>query len=96
MNIPDHGPLACDKLQQELKVLFPEMTFRVFPQNHSMGGFKIYGQRTKNMRYDRANYYAAFDLSGEAYTAAGEGSGAENLLRSAVADLEAQLRLRDQ
>ena len=96
MNNPDHGPSACDKLQQQLQGLFPEMTFRVFPQNASTGGFKIYGQRTKNMRYDRANYYAAFDLSSDAYRAAKQGSGAETLLRSAVAELEAQLRLRDQ
>ena len=74
--------------------MFPEMTFRVRSQAGN-GGFRIYGQRTKSMRYDRANYYAAFDLSSDAYGAAETGGGAETLLRSAVADLEAQLRLRD-
>jgi hypothetical protein len=95
MNKLANEPSTCDKLQERLKRLCPEMTFRVFPQSPAAGGFKIYGQRTKNMRYDRPNRYAAFDLSSDAYNAADQ-DGAETLLRSAVADLEVQLRRRDE
>jgi hypothetical protein len=48
------------------------------------------------MRYDRGNFFASFEISGEAYIAADAGSGTDPLLQSAVADLEAQLRLRNQ
>lgn len=72
------------------------MTFRVFPLSSACGGFKIYGQRTKNMRYDRPNFFAAFDLSTEAYATAGPDTAGDTLLRSVVADLEGQLRKREQ
>ena len=48
------------------------------------------------MRYDRGNFYASFEISGEAYIAADTGSGTDALLQSAVGDLEAQLRMRNQ
>ena len=79
------------------------MTFKVLPQNGTCafrmvlpGTIRIFGQRTRNMRYDRANFYALFDVSGEDYIAADGGSGTDPLLQSAVADIEAQLRMRNQ
>lgn len=99
----DNGQLGCDEIHQRLKVLFPEMTFKVSPQNGTRvfritlpGTIRIYGQRTRNMRYDRGNYYASFDIAGEAYIAAEAAAGTDPLLQSAVADLEAQLRMRNQ
>jgi hypothetical protein len=105
MTIPsvDNGQLACDQIRERLKLLFPEMTFQVVPQNGTRafritlpGNIRIFGQRTKNMRYDRGNYFASFDIAGEAYIAADAVSGTDGLLQSAVADLEAQLRMRNQ
>jgi hypothetical protein len=100
---PDNGQLACDQIRDRLITLFPEMTFRVSPQNGTRafrillpGTIRIFGQRTKNMRYDRGNFYASFDISGEAYIAADLKSGTDALLQSAVGDLDAQLRLRNQ
>lgn len=79
------------------------MTFKVLPQNGTRafrmilpGTIRIFGQRTRNMRYDRANFFAMFDVSGEDYIAADGGNGTDLLLQSAVADLEAQLRMRNQ
>ena len=99
----DNGQFACDQIRERLRVLYPEMTFRVLPQNGTRafritlpGTIRIFGQRTRNMRYDRGNYYAAFDIPGEAYIAADAGSGTDPLLQAAVADLEAQLRMRNQ
>jgi hypothetical protein len=99
----DNGQFACDEIRERLKALYPEMTFRVLPQNGSCalkitlpGTIRIYGQRTRNMRYDRGNYFASFDISGEDYNAADTASGTDPLLQSAVADLEAQLRMRNQ
>ena len=100
---PENGQLACDQIRDRLRELFPEMTFRVLPQNGTRafrmilpGTIRIFGQRTRNMRYDRGNFYASFDISGEAYIAADTGSGTDSLLQSAVVDLEAQLRMRNQ
>jgi len=79
------------------------MTFKVLPQNGSCavknslpGTIRIFGQRTTNMHYDRANFFASFDISGEDYSAADAGTGTDPLLKSAVADLDAQLRMRNQ
>lgn len=99
----DNGQGACDQIRERLKSLFPEMTFQVVPRNGTRvfrmtlpGTIQIYGQRTKNMRYDRGNYFASFQIAGETYIAADAASGVDALLQSAVADLEAQLRMRDQ
>jgi hypothetical protein len=99
----DNGQLACDQIRERLQVLFPEMTFKVSPQNGTCafkillpGTIRIFGQRTRNMRYDRGNYYASFDISGQDYIAADTGSSTDALLQSAVADLHAQLRMRNQ
>ena len=99
----DNGQAACDKIRDQLKSLFPEMTFKVVPRNGTRafrvtlpGTIQIYGQRTKNMRYDRGNYFASFEIPGEAYIAADAASGINALLQSAVADLQAQLRMRNQ
>ena len=99
----DNGQLACDEIHERLKVLFPLMTFKVSPENGTRdfritlpGTIRIHGQRTKNMRYDRGNYYASFGIPGEAYIAADAAVGTDPLLQSAVADLEAQLRMRNQ
>jgi hypothetical protein len=100
---PENGQFACDQIRDRLKALFPEMTFKVSPQNGTRafrmilpGTIRIFGQRTRNMRYDRANFYATFEVSGEDYIAADGGNGTDPLLQSAVADLEAQLRMRNQ
>jgi hypothetical protein len=100
---PDNGQVACDQIRDRLTVLFPEMTFRVSPQNGTRafkatlpGTIRIFGQRTKNMRYDRGNYYASFDISAENYIAGNAGSSTDPLLHSAMADIEAQLRMRNQ
>ncbi len=100
---PDIGQMACEQIRERLVALFPEMTFKVLPQNGTRafrillpGTIRIFGQRTRNMRYDRGNFYASFDISGEAYIAADIKSGTDALLQSAVGDLEAQLRLRNQ
>lgn len=100
---PDNGQLACDQIRERLVALFPEMTFKVSPQNGTRafrillpGTIRIFGQRTRNMHYDRGNFYASFDISGEAYIAADIKSGTDALLQSAVGDLEAQLRMRNQ
>lgn len=100
---PDNGQFACDEIRDRLKALFPEMTFKVLPQNGTRafrmilpGTIRIFGQRTRNMRYDRGNFYALFDISGDDYITADAGSGTDPLLQSAVADLEAQLRIRNQ
>jgi hypothetical protein len=87
--------LACEQIRERLNRMFPEMTFQILPKTGTRG-FRIYGQRTKNMRYDRGNYFASFDVSGEAYTAADTTNSTEALLQSAVADLDGQLRLRNQ
>ena len=99
----DNGQLACNEIRDRLKALFPDMTFNVSPQNGIRpfritlpGTIRIYGQRTKNMRYDRGNYFALFDMSGEDYIAADEGGRIDPLLQTAVADLHAQLRMRNQ
>jgi hypothetical protein len=99
----DNGQLACDQIRDRLRLLFPEMTFQVLPQNGTRtfrmtlpGTIRIFGQRTRNIRYDRGNYFASFELSGDAYIAADAASGIDALLQSAVADLEAQLRMRNQ
>jgi hypothetical protein len=99
----DNGQFACDEIRDRLKVLFPEMTFKVLPQNGTRdfrmvlpGTIRIFGQRTTNMHYDRANSYASFDISGEDYIAADTGKGTDPLLQSAVGDLDAQLRMRNQ
>jgi len=99
----DSGQLACHEIHERLKVLFPLMTFKVSPQNGTRdfrltlpGTIRIHGQRTSNLRYDRGNYYASFDIPGEAYIAADAALGTDPLLQSAVADLEAQLRMRNQ
>jgi hypothetical protein len=99
----DIGQLACDQIRDRLKAFYPEMTFNVQPENGTRdfrivlpGTIRIYGQRTKNLRYDRGNFYASFDISGEDYIAADTGDGTDPLLKSAVADLEAQLRMRNQ
>jgi hypothetical protein len=101
--MPDNGQNACDQIKHRLTLLFPEMTFKVSAQNGTRafkitlpGTIRIYGQRTRNMRYDRGNYFASFDIAGESYIAADEANGVEALLQSAVADLEAQLRMRNQ
>ena len=100
---PDIGQLACEQIRERLIALFPEMTFKVSPQNGTRafrivlpGTIRIFGQRTRNMRYDRGNFYASFDISGEAYIAADIKSGTDALLQSAVGDLESQLRMRNQ
>ena len=100
---PDNGQFACDQIRDRLKALYPEMTFKVSPQNGTRafritlpGTIRIFGQRTRNMRYDRGNYYASFDISGEDYMAADAGNRTDPLLQSAVSDLETQLRLRNQ
>lgn len=100
---PDNGQAACDQIRDRLRVMYPEMTFRVLPQNGTHptnvtlpGTIRVYGQRTKNMRYDRGNYYAAYDIPASIYIAADAGAGTDPLLQSAVADLEAQLRMRNQ
>lgn len=79
------------------------MTFKVAPENgtHAFrmtmpGTIRILGQRTTNMRYDRANYFASFTISGQDYMAADAAAGTDPLLQVAVADLWAQLRLRNQ
>ena len=79
------------------------MTFKVLPQNGTRafrillpGTIRIFGQRTRNMRYDRGNIFASFDISGEAYIATDTQNGTDALLQSAVGDLEAQLRMRNQ
>jgi hypothetical protein len=99
----DNGQTACDQIRTRLQSLFPEMTFRVSPHNGTVafktllpGTIRILGQRTKNMRYDRGNHYAAFDISGADYITADNGGSIDTLLQSAVADLEAQLRMRNQ
>ena len=99
----DKGQGACDQIRERLKSLFPEMTFKVVACNGTRafrmtlpGTIQIYGQRTKNMRYDRGNYFASFQISGEAYIAADAARGIDALLQSAVADLEAQLRMHNQ
>ena len=99
----DNGQSACDLIRDRLESLFPEMTFQVRPQNGTRafritlpGTIRIYGQRTRNMRYDRSNYFASFEISGEAYIVAETAGGTDALLQSAVADLEAQLRMRNQ
>ena len=99
----DNGQLACDEIRNQLVALYPDMTFKVSPQNGTRafritlpGTIRVYGQRTKNMRYDRGNYYASFDISGEAYIAADAENRLEPLLQSVVADLHAQLRMRNQ
>jgi hypothetical protein len=99
----DNGQLACDQIRERLQALFPEMTFKVLAQNGTRdfkillpGTIHIMGQRTKNLRYDRGNYFATFDISGEDYIAADTGSGTDPLFQSAVADLQAQLRMRNQ
>jgi hypothetical protein len=105
MNNPsrDNGQTACDEIRERLKRLFPEMTFKVSPQDGTRafrialpGTIRIHGQRTKNMRYDRGNYFACFDIAGESYITADAADGIDALLQSAVADLEAQLRMRNQ
>jgi hypothetical protein len=100
---PENGQFACDQIRNRLKAMFPEMTFKVIPQNGTRpfkmilpGTIRIFGQRTSNMRYDRGNFYASFDISGEDYIAADTGSGTDPLLQSAVGDLDAQLRMRNQ
>lgn len=100
---PDNGQAACDQIRDRLKVMFPEMTFKVSPQNGIRdfkmilpGTIRILGQRTSNLRYDRGNYYALFDISGEDYNQADTGIGTDPLLKLAVADLHAQLRMRNQ
>jgi hypothetical protein len=100
---PDNGQLACNEIRDRLIVLFPEMTFKVSAQNGMCavrvtlpGTIRIQGQRTKNLRYDRANFYASFDISSENYVAADTASGTDPLLHSAVADIDAQLRMRNQ
>ena len=100
---PDNGQAACDQIQNRLKALFPDMTFKVSPQNGTRafkitlpGTIRIFGQRTRNLRYDRGNYYASFDISGEDYIAADAGSRTDPLLQSAMADIDAQLRMRNQ
>lgn len=103
-NLPvDNGQLACDQIRERLVALFPDMTFRVLPQNGTRpfrmtlpGTMRIYGQRTRNMRYDRGNYYAAFDISSEVYIAADQKNATDTLLQSAMSVLDAQLRLRNQ
>lgn len=79
------------------------MTFQVVPRNGTRvfrmtlpGTIQIYGQRIKSMRYDRGNYFASFQISGEACIAADTVSGIDALLQSAVADLEVQLRKRNE
>jgi hypothetical protein len=100
---PDNGQVACDEIRDRLRTLFPDVTFKVSPQNGTRafrvtlpGTIRILAQRTKNLRYDRGNYYASFEISGEDYIAADAGSSTEPLLQSAMADLDAQLRLRNQ
>jgi len=100
---PDNGQVACDQIRDRLRAMFSEMTFKVSPQNGTRafplvlpGTIRIFGQRTCNLRYDRGNHYAIFDISGEDYNAADTGSGSDPLLKSAVADLQAQLRMRNQ
>ena len=99
----DNGQFACNQIRARLIVLFPEMTFRVSPQNGTRafrivlpGTIRIFGQRTKNIRFDRGNFYASFDITGENYIAAEAKDGTDTLLQSAVKDLEAQLRMRNQ
>ncbi len=99
----DNGQFACDQIRARLIALFPEMTFRVSPQNGTCafkmilpGTIRIFGQRTKNMRYDRGNYYASFDITGENYIAADSKDSIDTLLQGAVKDLEEQLRMRNQ
>ena len=99
----ENGQTACDGIRERLKVLFPEMTFKVSPQNGTRafkitlpGTIRIHGQRTKNMRYDRGNYFACFDIASESYIAADVAEGTDALLQSAVAELEGQLRMRNQ
>ena len=99
----DNGQAACDQIREQLKLLFPEMTFKVVPRNGTCafrmtlpGTIRIYGRRTKSIRYDRGNYFASFEIAGEAYIAADATSGTDALLQSAVADLEAQLRIHNQ
>lgn len=48
------------------------------------------------MRYDRGNYYASSDISAENYITGDAGNGTDPLLKSAMADIEAQLRMRNQ
>jgi hypothetical protein len=100
---PDNGQLACDQIRSRLIALFPDMTFKVSARDGTRafrmvlpGTIRIFGQRTKNMRYDRANFYASFDISGENYIAADSGDGTDPLLQSAIADIDAQLRMRNQ
>lgn len=101
--LPDNGQQACDHIRDRLKVLFPEMTFKVSPQNGTRafktilpGTIRILGQRTRNLRYDRGNYYATFDISGDDFNTADTGIGSEPMLKDAVADIQAQLRMRNQ
>jgi hypothetical protein len=100
---PLSGQAACDQIRERLQLLFPEMTFQVRRDNGEgnsnvglVGTIRIFGQRTRNMRYDRGNYFASFDIPGATNLAADETSGTDALLRSAVADMEAQLRMRNQ
>ena len=88
---PDNGQLACDQIWERRGALFPEMRFKVLPQNGTRafripppGTIRIFGQRTRNMRYDRGNFYASCDVSGEACIAADIKSGTDALLQSAV------------
>ncbi|HMJ90723.1 MAG TPA: hypothetical protein VK530_12960 [Candidatus Acidoferrum sp.] len=99
----ENGQVACNLIRDRLMVLFPQMTFKVSPQNGTCalritlpGTIRILGQRTANMRYDRGNHYASFDVSGDDYISADAGAGTDVLLRSAMADIEAQLRMRNQ
>ena len=99
----DNGQFACDQIRIRLIALFPEMTFRVSPQNGTCafrmvlpGTIRIFGQRTRNMRYDRGNFYASCDIPGENYITADANAGTDALLQDAVKALEAQLRMRNQ
>src|ERR1043165_3611673 len=99
----ENGQFACDQIRERLQALFPDMTFRVSPHDGTRpfrmvlpGTIRIFGQRTRNMRYDRANSYAVFDVSAEDYIAADAGSGTDPLLQAVAADLQAQLRMRNQ
>jgi hypothetical protein len=99
-----NGQPACDEIRERLQWLFPEMTFKVSAQNGTRdfritlpGTIRILGQRTKNMRYDRGNYYATFDIPGEDYIAADANpGGTDPLLQAAVSEIDAQLRMRNQ
>jgi hypothetical protein len=102
-NPADNGQFACNQIRDRLKDLFPEMTFKVTPENGTRpfrmvlpGTIRFFGQRTKNLRYDRGNFYASFTISGGDYIAADAGSGTDPLLQLMCADIYAQLRMRNQ